>query len=202
MIFNLYQYGSQVYGIADEKSDIDLILVCDFANEHETPIQWPGTDLTIWTAEEFQRLLDVHEPSALECHFLPSHMAIRSREFEFKLDLGKLRQAFSAKSSNSWVKAKKKIEVHGEWRLGLKSLFHSLRILEFGLQIAGNGKIKDYAAANRYWKCIMDQYHGRSEWRQFTSWVDFKEYWQPHYNRLRSDFRLVAPLLKKEEHEC
>jgi predicted nucleotidyltransferase len=199
MILNIYPYGSKVYGTADEKSDTDLIMVSDFSHEQETQALWPGIDLTIWTAAKYQRLLNEHDPSALECWFLPYEMAIRSREFEFKLDLGKLRRSFSAKSSNSWVKAKKKIEVHGEWRLGLKSLFHSLRIMEFGLQIAMGGRIRDYAAANDFWKTIIEQRDGRADWRQFTSWADFKEYWQPHHNRLQSDFRLAAPLPEGED---
>lgn len=197
MILNIYPYGSRVYGVADEQSDTDLILVSDFSHEQETQCSLCGTDLTIWTAAEFQRLLDAHEPSALECHFLPDEMAIRSREFAFQLDLEKLRRAFSEKSSNSWVKAKKKIEVHGEWRIGLKSLFHSMRLLEFGIQIAREGRITDYGAANEYWRTIRNQQMGLAGFiRNFTSWYDYKEYWQPKYNKLRSDFRVAAPIDK------
>jgi len=200
MIMNIYPYGSRVYGTADEKSDTDLILVADSADEPDAQIHWSGVDLTIWTAAEFQWLLNEHDPAALECWFLPNDMAVRSSEFEFKLDLSKLRRSFSAKSSNSWVKAKKKIEVHNEFRLGLKSLFHSLRILDFGLQIANTGKIVDYSASNDRWRTILQQRDGVAGWnRCFTSWQCYKEYWQPHYNRLRTEFRLVAPLAEGEK---
>jgi len=197
MILDIYPYGSRVYGVADEKSDTDLILVTDFSHEQETQHYWPGIDLTIWTAAEFQRLLDAHDPSALECWFLPYEMAIRSHIsiFNFKLDLAKLRRAFSAKSSNSWVKAKKKIDVHGEWRLGLKSLFHSLRLLEFGLQLAYGGRIRDYSAANGHWELIQKQHR---EFSTDDGWKPFKDYWQPHYNSLRTDFRIAAPLPEGE----
>lgn len=202
MILNIYPYGSRVYGTADEKSDTDLILVSDFAHEQETQAHWPGTDLTIWTAAEFQRLLEEHDPAALECHFLPNNMAIRSREFEFKLDLGKLRRSFSAKSSNSWVKAKKKIEVHREWRLGLKSLFHSLRILVFGIQIAANGRIVDYNGANPYWREIWQQFEESLSIclpQPSLGWTPYKERWQSIYNSLRTEFRLAAPLPEGED---
>lgn len=199
MILNIYPYGSRVYKTADEQSDTDLIVVSDSDDRLvETQLIWPGIDLTIWTAATYQQLLDDHDPSALECWHLPDDMAIRSRDFRFHLDLGKLRQSFSAKSSNSWVKAKKKIKVHGEWRLGLKSLFHSLRILGFGIQIAKTGRIADYTCANHYWHDIMIQYYGTLDAGKEPCWQDFKDYWQPHYNRLHSEFRLAAPLAEGE----
>ncbi|MGW8181205.1 MAG: hypothetical protein ACWGQW_20945, partial [bacterium] len=103
----------------------------------------------------------------------------------FTLDLAKLRKSFSAKASNSWVKAKKKIEVHQEYRLGRKSLFHCLRILEFGTQIAMRGRIVDYSAANLVWEKIQEQ--------GFETWQEYKDYWQPIYNNARTAFRLLAP---------
>lgn len=191
MILNIYPYGSRVYGTADRESDTDLILVADFAHEQETQAKWPGIDLTIWTAAEFQRLLSEHDPSALECWYLPAEMAIRSREFEFKLDLGKLRRSFSAKASNSWVKAKKKIDVHGDLRLGRKSLFHSLRILGFGLQIARFGRLLHYDEENSVWRTVMEQ--------GFTSWQPYKDHWQKYYNSLHSEFKVAAPLPEGED---
>ncbi len=61
----------------------------------------------------------------------------------FKLDKTKLRVAISTIVSNSWVKGKKKLIVQGDYDLNLaiKSTFHSLRILDFGTQIAMEGKI-------------------------------------------------------------
>jgi hypothetical protein len=198
MMFDLFPYGSRIYGTSDEQSDTDLIMVVDQGVDPEVQHQFSNVDLTVWTTAEYKRLLDAHEPSALECQFLPSGIGIRSHWFDFKLDLGKLRKAFSAKSSNSWVKAKKKIEVHGEFRLGLKSLFHSLRLLDFGIQIATLGRISDYGSANEYWRDIQNQKWGLAGFRNFTSWCDYKEYWQPKYNKLRTDFRLAAPLPEGE----
>ena len=83
------------------------------------------------------------------------------------------------------VKAKKKINLQ-EYRIGRKSLFHSLRLLNFGIQIITYGKIKDYTGANYYWDLIKKQ--------NYTNWNDYKEYWQPEYNNMKSCFRTVAPL--------
>lgn len=193
MILGIFPYGSQVYGTTDENSDTDLIQVVDKAPRSETQFHLPGIDITVWTADEFQRLLQEHDPSALECWFLPNDKVIRTDEFEFQfdLDLGRLRRSFSAKASNSWVKAKKKMEIHGKFRIGIKSLFHSLRLLRFGIQIAKFGKLLHYNEENLVWKTIVEQ--------GFTSWQPYKDHWQEYYNRLHSEFKAVAPLAKGEQ---
>ena len=185
MILCVFPYGSKVYGTADPQSDTDLILVVDNDSEPEAQYKLPGVDLTVWTVNKFQQLLLGHDPVALECWYLPKDMAFCSRNFVFDLDLGKLHKSFSAKASNSWVKAKKKMEVHGEFRIGMKSLFHSLRLLGFGIQIAKFGKLFMYNEENSVWRDIVAQ--------NFDSWRAYKDYWQPYYNRLHSEFRLVAP---------
>lgn len=189
MLLNAYPYGSKVYGTADAESDTDLILVVDKAPDPEIQHTMPGVDLTVWTADEFQRLLSEHDPSALECWFLPDNKAVVTREFRFSLDRGKLRQSFSAKASNSWVKAKKKIDVHGELRIGRKSLFHAIRLLSFGIQIASFGRILHYDEVNSVWRMILEQ--------GFDSWAPYKEHWQGYYNTMHSTFRLAAPMTKE-----
>lgn len=195
MILNIYPYGSHVYGSNDELSDSDLIIVTDSPNfQEECQFKWPGIDVTALTAPMFQEQLNDHEPSALECWFLRKELTYCSKEFSFNLDLEKLRRSFSGKSSNSWVKAKKKIEVHNEWRLGLKSLFHSFRILIFGIQIAEYGRITDYSAANGIWRSIDDFYKEFLETGLKPEWLYFKDRFQPKYNALRTQFRIAAPL--------
>jgi hypothetical protein len=194
-----YPYGSQIYGTADEHSDRDYIVVDSSSNFCE--IQSSDATTTTYTPRRFQELIDAHEISVLECIFLPDDKICQKfidddgMEFQepihfppsssFILDLNKLRISLSAKSSNSWVKAKKKIDQHQEYRLGRKSLFHALRILNFGLQIAERGRIVDYSASNHYLRKIQEQ--------GFDSWQPYKDYWQPIFNELKTQFRFVAP---------
>ena len=91
----------------------------------------------------------------------------------------------SQKANHSFVKAKKKIEVEKDYYVGWKSLFHSLRILVFGIQIAKEGCISDYSAANDYW-------HEIREANQYD-WSYFKSKYQPEHNRLATEFRKLAP---------
>jgi predicted nucleotidyltransferase len=184
-ILNIYMRGSHVYGTNDEESDVDYLFVVDHHKEKES--QFAGQySVMVHPAGYFQELIDQHRPSALECIFLPEEFKIESRKFNLDLDLAKLRRSFSAKASNSWVKAKKKIDVHGEHRKGRKSLFHALRILLFGIQIAEHGKIVDFGQANCHWHQIQRQ--------NFAEWQCYQGYWQPVYKNLKSRLREVAPL--------
>lgn len=189
---NQYCYGSIVYGTSDKESDIDLIFVvedndlkeCLFAERYPC---WPhNEDRQHYSISQFKQMIKDHDPCALECLFLPDDCKYEEYKFDFKLDIEKLRRSFSQKSSNSWVKAKKKIDLHQEYKKGIKSLFHSLRLLDFGIQIVNHGRIKDYTSANHYWVKIKEQ--------NYTNWKEYKEYWQPEYNRMKSLFRLAAPL--------
>ena len=163
---NIYTYGSWVYGTAGPLSDRDYIIVRETLPEAKREVELLGMNLTYYGPDEFQRLIDDHEVSALECLFLPKHFVVREDlGFDFNLDLEKLRRSFSQKSSNSWVKAKKKIDLHQEYRLGMKSLFHAFRILTFGIQIAEQGMITDYTASNPIWRAVLakicDYLHAR-----------------------------------------
>jgi len=187
-ILNIYLYGSYVYGTNDQESDTDYIVVTDYQEKKEDQLFAGFLNLTSHPFAFFQSKVDEHRVSALECIFLPERLKIELAPPSFNLDLEKLRRSFSEKSSNSWVKAKKKIELHEEHRIGRKSLFHSMRILVFGIQIATHGRIVDYNAANWIWEKIQTQ--------NYMEWEKFKEYWQPHYNQMRSKFRECAPIKK------
>lgn len=187
-LLNIYLAGSNVYGTATEKSDVDYIYVVDHQDKSEDQLLLGKTNITIYPVEYFQHKINECSVSALECFFLPEKFKIELYKPTLNLDLEKLRRSFSEKSSNSWVKAKKKIDVHQEYYLGMKSLFHSLRIINFGIQIAQFGKINDYSAANPWWNKIVEQ--------NFKTWQEYKESWQNTYNNLHSAFRSMAPLEK------
>lgn len=189
-VLNCYQYGSRVYGNFRKDSDYDFIVIV----KNKTTDQFSDNliNVSFFTPEGHQHRLNEHEISALECFFLEERFILKNaRNYAFKLDLSKLRHALSAKSSNSWVKAKKKLTVETEKGVeenpedvGKKSLFHSFRIIEFGKQIAQTGKIENYGCSNELFKEIMYSY---SDWNTL-----FEEY-KKKYNALLTEFRMLAP---------
>lgn len=185
---NIYRYGSRVYGTASDNSDHDFIVV-QYGNEgSKQEIKTEIFNMTVYDEVAFQKDIDDHEISALECLFLPRELiALENRRFSFELNIEKLRHSISSKSSNSWVKAKKKFVVEQDFNpyIAKKSLFHSLRILMFGTQLAEHGKIIDYSEANYFWEEIKDI--------ETNDWEFYKEKYQPVYNSLRTKFKLLAP---------
>jgi len=196
-VINVYTYGSHCYETATETSDIDYIIVYEQENDKSDTLVTKShnnvLNATLMSPKYFQERLNNHEIDVLECIFLREDYKFESRKFDFELDLDKLRRSISAVCSNSWVKCKKKIE-QGDDYIGKKSTFHSLRIADFGIQIAKEGKIisytKPYSSLLKY-ENYMDLL---TEVMNFSTWSEIKDKYQGIANNIRSEFREVAPL--------
>jgi hypothetical protein len=181
----MYPYGSKVYGTAVTGSDEDYITVLRYMPEKHEILDRDDFSFVIHNEQTFQRGLWAHECYALECFFLDPSLRLKDRPWDFSLDKRVLRESISQKASHSFVKAKKKFEVEGDFKRGKKSLFHSLRILSFGHQVATEGKIINYQAANDWW------------WEIWTNpslkWIDYQTIYRPIYNGLCTKFKEVCP---------
>lgn len=177
-------YGSHVYGTADRNSDHDYIVIVHDCVEHDDQYRTHIGDYSVYSESHFQKLLDEQYIGAIEAFFAPAIQG-SLEQFTYKVNLSKLRESISQRSSNSFVKCKKKLLVEtGEERIGMKSLFHSLRMLEFGIQLATTGKIVNFYSANHYWEKIQEI---------GPDWEKLNEYFKPIYNTLSTEFRKVAP---------
>lgn len=188
--YALYPYGSRVYGTNHPGSDWDYVGVKLSVGFSE--IEQGVINVKLMDPEHFQELLDQHNVSALECYFLPREFVLKIPDdaWNFKLSLSQLRNSFSEKASKSFVKAKKKFVSPYDWAKderdrGKKSLFHSLRILNFGIQIAEQGKIVDYGAANEIFEEIVSN--------PSSDWEDYQKRWKPVFNQMATQFRALAP---------
>ncbi len=137
-VAGLYQYGSVNYGSMTSRSDVDYVVICkNFVKEY---IQTTSDecDFHIMSSDHYDYLIDKHDIMALECHYL-KHPIIHYEDM-FKLNLQAIRHSLSAVISNLWVKAKKKIN-QGDVYIGTKSIYHSFRIMDYGIQIASNNSL-------------------------------------------------------------
>jgi predicted nucleotidyltransferase len=177
---SIFLFGSRIYETNDLDSDWDFKVISN-TSKSNVEIKIEDYNIHILTADSFQSKLDAHDPVALECFFSPSRFKIlNNNDFTFNLKIPTLRHSFSHVSSNSWVKSKKKLEL-GEYNIGIKSIFHSLRIPIFGSQILKEGKITDFTEANFIWEKLKT----KSNW----SWQELDKEFRNLRNSIMTDFR-------------
>lgn len=181
-VFNVYIFGSRVYSTFNDKSDWDIIMVAN--NSVNSTEQRKGLfNIHIYTPNKFQEDLDWHRINNLECIYAPDWAILKEdRKFTFRFDIKKLRHAISHISSNSWVKANKKIQFD-EYYTGVKSLYHSLRIPIFATQIVKDGRITDFTSANWIWDKIKS--------KQWT-WEELDSEFREPRNRILTEFKKVT----------
>ncbi len=120
-----YVYGSRVYGTSDSDSDWDVALIAKTSVE-AIEIKTEKLNIHVYTWDRWVADLEWHNPKNLECHFAPDWAVLLEKQrHDLTINEARLRHAVCHVSSNSWVKARKKIE-GGEYRTGVKSLFHSI----------------------------------------------------------------------------
>ena len=190
----VYPRGSVVYGTYEEGvSDIDRLVVVDNKCEDLLKDDVKGVyqdtddeiDYQFMCEKTFEKMIYDNCIEVLECIFSkPTEHNWKYMDM-FVLDKWKLRQSVSSICSNSWVKCKKKLTVEKDYdlRCGQKSLWHSLRIYMYGIQLAETGKIYDWAQANRLWYEIRDA--------ETPTW----EYYYQKYKKLHNELRSKLVLL-------
>ncbi len=178
----IYLYGSRCYGTATEKSDYDFTIVAK-ASVENVEYTFGDFNLHVQTPSYFQSRLDWNDPKIIECLLWSKKNEIQENiSFDIKIIPSRYRHAVSQISSNSWVKAGKKIE-QGDIFIGQKSLYHSLRIPMYAIQVMKHGDILDWKCANKYWEDI----------RKNDNWMSLSKKYKPVINKIMTEFRLLCP---------
>lgn len=191
--FRHFNYGSSVYGLTNELSDVDyMVLHIDPTYQlHEYP-----EDVDVWTLEQFQEKLNDHDLKALEVYYHNFDTFYNVFEMEFKLNKDKLRRSVSATCSNSYVKAKKKLR-QGDKYIGLKSYWHCIRILTMFIHLA---KYQHFNPANFKDK-LFDVYHNimdcmklPHEGDELFTLLEIDYHHRQRLKNLQHEFRMLCPL--------
>ena len=185
---NIYEYGSIVYGTYVEgKSDRDYVVIVpdDYAIDTDQ-IEYDNCHYNIFHAKTWQEKLNNNEIDAMEVFFLPQkHVIKETKKFTSTIEPVKIREQFSRTASNSFVKCKKKLIVKDSYapRIAKKSLWHALRIINFGIQILTNGKITDYGSVNYLYDEIVNN--------DVNDWSYYQANYRSLYNQFKSKFRIA-----------
>ena len=200
----IVERGSVLFGSVNEHSDKDQLVVVpneyrEFLSnhpngifEHHCQVDASLIDTEFICEDDFQSLIDKCDVMAVEALCTPySHVLYYDKSrAQFKIptefDKWKIRQSFSGTASNSWAKAHKKMTVLKDLDIyrGKKSLFHSLRILMFAIQVCEKGDIHNFKEAQSLWDEI---------YASTLTWDEYKEKYKPLYNKLRSKLAILAP---------
>jgi predicted nucleotidyltransferase len=181
MVHGCYVFGSRVYGTASADSDWDFILIAN-ASAPEVEFKNVNFNIHILTPDRFAKEVRDNHIRALECICAPEWAILKPAKIEFIYKPESFRHNISHTVSNSWVKCKKKL-AQDDYYIGIKSLFHSLRIAHFGIQYAKTKTI-DYSAMNWLWNDL----DGKTDW----TWEELKDKYQDLRNELLSEFRKYA----------
>lgn len=180
-ILGAYVFGSRVYGTHTKESDIDIILITNHL-PNGTEIRNGLYNIQVLSESHFGESLEKNDIKALECSFAPEWAKLIEFKHRFILNEVSLRNEISAKVSHSWVKFKKKL-AQGDRSIGLKSLFHSLRIADFGTQVAHENRI-DFSSSNFIWDEIK---------YSDLDWPELVRKYKPLLNSRLTTFRKIAP---------
>jgi len=178
---NIFLYGSRVYGTAHSDSDYDLLVVGGNLLERQE-LHKGKFNIHIIIPTKFEENLRGHDVHMLECIWAPDFAIIlNKRNFlkEFTLDKKKLKKKLLSQSHQSWMNGKRKI-IETDLHRGSKSIWHSIRILQFGIQIVKHGRINDFQEANKLYTEIVDA----DEYR----WNYYRDKYLPYKKELEDIF--------------
>jgi len=155
-VIGIFPYGSRVYGTADENSDHDYIIVMKSAMLDNGAFRnnaISNEDYTIqgvvYSRGGFLDAINNYEIGALECLSLPEDKVVL-KKWPFKVinwNEKAMVKAIIRKASDS-LHYSKMASKNGDKERAIKSMYHSLRILKFGLQLKEHQKIVDYSESN------------------------------------------------------
>lgn len=194
-----FYYGSTVYNTITEQSDTDIVCIVtddcdDFSNDYNNIWQYHdnNVDYQFINESKWNNMIQNYHIIVLESLSLPDKFIIKGDLTKYKLhfstiDLWKLRQTISTIAENAYAKCHKKLIIEKDFDLyrAKKSLFHSMRVLDFGKQIAENGKIINFESCNKLWNEIYKM--------DTDKWEDYKSKYKPLLNKMRSEFVKLCP---------
>lgn len=162
---NIYMFGSRVYENHYDDSDYDFIVLASTMDEKKE-YRHENLNIHVHVPNVFKDGLNKYYAPYIECIFAPGFAKIQEKlSFcDFKINKDKLvdkgmKQAYSALHN-----AKMKLE-SGDLYRAVKSIYHSIRILDFFNQIKEHDKIIDYTSSNYVWDMLkVDFENDEYEW--------------------------------------
>jgi len=186
-VLAIYPYGSKVYGTDDEYSDSDFIIVMKSGMLSDGSFKSnaiSNSDRTIqgvlYSRGGFIDAINNYDISVMECLSLPKDKVIKD-VWGFKLpkiDSKAMGKSIISKASNSLHICRRQHKFE-QYDLAKRGLYHSLRVLDFGLQLKEYGSVIDLSSTNGLFKQITSEDDN-------TPFDTYMEYFGDYIDKLRS----------------
>lgn len=179
-VLNIYPYGSHVYGTNTLLSDSDYVIVTKSlklpsGGFKSNAISSDKSNIQgiLYSYSGFLNAIDTYDMTALECIFLPEDKIIqKTKDFPIRKWVEKeMVDSVIKKASNSFYIADQQSK-NDQKLQAKKGIFHSIRILMFGIQLRNNMKIVDYSEANSLFDKISSISDSNFDTREFISLRD------------------------------
>lgn len=189
-VLKIIMFGSVIYKTDSPKSDMDyIVIVNDNFKIEKDQFKVGNEDFSFYKESDWLTMMYNCDIRCLETESCDMYAWIKGKPYYYLslLDYNKVRSSISKTASNSWVKCKKKYTIEADYDpyKAKKSLFHSLRILMFGIQIMKYGTIINFEEANYLYNEIV-----KDTWNDDKNWEYFKNKYQFLYNKLKTQFKL------------
>ena len=202
-ILAVIPYGSAIYG-NKESSDFDAMVIVDSVDLYiqNTDVN-SYYDFFIIDKYKFKNNVESNQVKELELIHTP-HNKITFLHSDFQLEFESyknipikrdlIRENFSQLTSNSYVKAKKKLILEKDFdeMVSLKSLWHSIRLLDFAVQIIQTNHI-NYSSCNELYNNIKEDYTNNRNLTKEEQWNFLHQKYRPVYNQYHSQLKLLCP---------
>lgn len=187
-VIAIFPYGSRVYGTAGDQSDHDYIIVMKagllpsgaYRDNAISNADWTIQGV-VYSRTGFKDAINNYEIGALECAFLPEDKVVYKNEkwaSYFKVtnwNEKAMIKAIIRKASDSRHYSNMASK-NGDKERGIKSMYHALRILRFGLQLKQHQKIVDYSECNDMYEEFMamkpEDFDSRDYFKKFDELVN------------------------------
>ena len=172
-VVNIYPYGSRIYGCHTDESDHDYIIVfkraiLESGSFKDNAISSPDRTVqgTAYGRGGFQDAINNYMMPAMEAMSLDADQVIKGK-WPFKVQKWNEREMIKSvvkQASSSWHIAHRRWGIEHKAKTGdptmfmdriKKGIWHSLRILMFGMQLRESGSVTDFTAANELHGTIL-----------------------------------------------
>lgn len=180
-VLNIYPYGSHVYGTNNKNSDNDYVIVTKSLKLPSGGFKSNAISSSnrkiqgvLYSYSGFLNAIDNYDLTALECIFLPdSDIIEKSKDFLIrKWNQKDMINSIIKKASNSFYIADQQSKEYSQKDKAKKGIFHSIRVLRFGVQLKNFNKIVDYTESQDLKKYIDSIKDEDFDTRQFIKMRD------------------------------